>query len=146
MILLILITFSLDYVWLLLGENWCWPLLRLKGLRDTSVKWTPWLVHAFLYSFYLNHYKVDISWRRMPSAGPKSIHVRETWLYLFLISVNYNSGALAFCSKGVVFNGFDWHCSLFYFQSVHHFHVVRHPVQLCNAPSLLMINLSFMRP
>ena len=32
-ILPILITFSLDHVWILLGENWCWSLLRLKRLR-----------------------------------------------------------------------------------------------------------------
>ena len=31
-ILLILITLSLDNVWILLGENWCWSLLALKGL------------------------------------------------------------------------------------------------------------------
>ena len=29
---LILITISLDNVWILLGENWCWSLLGLKGL------------------------------------------------------------------------------------------------------------------
>ena len=32
-ILLILITYSLDIVWISLGENWCWSLLGLKGLR-----------------------------------------------------------------------------------------------------------------
>ena len=32
-ILLILITLSLDSVWILLGENCCWSLLGLKGLR-----------------------------------------------------------------------------------------------------------------
>ena len=32
-ILLILITLSLDNVWILLGENCCWSLLGLKGLR-----------------------------------------------------------------------------------------------------------------
>ena len=32
-ILLILITFSLDDVWILLGENWCWSPLGLKGLN-----------------------------------------------------------------------------------------------------------------
>ena len=31
-ILLILITLSLDSVWILLGENCCWSLLVLKGL------------------------------------------------------------------------------------------------------------------
>ena len=31
-ILLILITFSLANLWISLGENWCWSLLRLKGL------------------------------------------------------------------------------------------------------------------
>ena len=28
---LILITISLDNIWILLGENWCWSLLGLKG-------------------------------------------------------------------------------------------------------------------
>ena len=32
-ILLILITLSLDSVWILLGENCCWSLLGLKGLN-----------------------------------------------------------------------------------------------------------------
>ena len=32
-ILLILITLSLDSVWILLGENCCWSSLGLKGLR-----------------------------------------------------------------------------------------------------------------
>ena len=32
-ILLILITLSLDSVWILLGENCCWSLLALKGLK-----------------------------------------------------------------------------------------------------------------
>ena len=33
-ILLILITLSLDSVWILLGENCCWSLLALKGLSQ----------------------------------------------------------------------------------------------------------------
>ena len=37
-ILLILITLSLDSVWILLGENCCWSLLGLKGLRD-AIQW-----------------------------------------------------------------------------------------------------------
>ena len=32
-ILLILITLSLDNAWILLGENCCWSLLGLKGLN-----------------------------------------------------------------------------------------------------------------
>ena len=36
-ILLILITLSLDSVWILLGENCCWSLLGLKGLNPTSI-------------------------------------------------------------------------------------------------------------
>ena len=32
-ILLILITLSLDSVWILLGENCCWSLLGIKGLK-----------------------------------------------------------------------------------------------------------------
>ena len=30
--LVILITFTLDDLLMLLGENWCWPLLQPKGL------------------------------------------------------------------------------------------------------------------
>ena len=37
-ILLILITFSFDNVWIFLGENWCWSALGLKGLM--SMCWT----------------------------------------------------------------------------------------------------------
>ena len=33
-ILLILITLSLDSVWILLGETCCWSLLALKGLKQ----------------------------------------------------------------------------------------------------------------
>ena len=36
-ILLILITLSLDSVWILLGENCCWSLLGLEGLNSTMV-------------------------------------------------------------------------------------------------------------
>ena len=36
-ILLILISLSLDSVWMLLGENCCWSLLALKGLIHTQV-------------------------------------------------------------------------------------------------------------
>ena len=34
-ILLILITLSLDSVWILLGENCCWSLLGLKGAIES---------------------------------------------------------------------------------------------------------------
>ena len=37
-ILLILITLSLDSVWILLGENCCWSLLGLKGLNYNFIK------------------------------------------------------------------------------------------------------------
>ena len=36
-ILLILINLSLDVVWILLGENWCWSLLGLKGLSQADL-------------------------------------------------------------------------------------------------------------
>ena len=39
-ILFILINFSLNYVWILLGENWCSSLLALKGLNRVRV-WRP---------------------------------------------------------------------------------------------------------
>ena len=52
-ILLILITLSLDSVWILLGENCCWSLLGLKGLIYLHLKWSlPILV--YLLWFILN--------------------------------------------------------------------------------------------
>ena len=36
-ILLILIDFALDNLWILLGENWCWSLLGLKGLSQDNL-------------------------------------------------------------------------------------------------------------
>ena len=38
-ILLILITLSLDSVWILLRENWCWSLLALEGLKEFLRGW-----------------------------------------------------------------------------------------------------------
>ena len=38
-ILLILVTFSADYVLILLGEICCWSLLALKGLSCTVLSW-----------------------------------------------------------------------------------------------------------
>ena len=40
-ILLILITLSLDSVWILLGENWCWTLLGLKWLISKCISLVP---------------------------------------------------------------------------------------------------------
>ena len=47
---LILITLSLDQVWISLGENWCWSPLGLKGLnaRIPKIKYTP---RPFISSF-----------------------------------------------------------------------------------------------
>ena len=36
-ILLILITFLLDYILMLFGENWCWSLLGLKGINKSRL-------------------------------------------------------------------------------------------------------------
>ena len=46
--LLILITFSLVYILILFGENSCWSLLGLKGIRDlnylTTYRFTPFFI------------------------------------------------------------------------------------------------------
>ena len=49
-ILLILITLSLDSVWILLGENCCWSLLGLEGLRikTKSVLYTVQRMEIFM--------------------------------------------------------------------------------------------------
>ena len=41
-ILLILITLSLDSVWILLGENCCWSLMGIKGLKNLGSGAGPW--------------------------------------------------------------------------------------------------------
>ena len=46
-ILLILMTFSLDCVLIILGENWCWSLLGLKGLiSPCALSGFPWDWHS----------------------------------------------------------------------------------------------------
>ena len=44
-ILLILITISLDNLWISLGENWCWSLLGFKGLALNIIR----LLSALIY-------------------------------------------------------------------------------------------------
>ena len=45
---LTLIDVALDNLWILLGENWCWSLLGLKGLRHQRYRrvldWFLWLI------------------------------------------------------------------------------------------------------
>ena len=50
-ILFILITLSLDSVWILLGENCCWSLLGLKGLNGIGISLAPLMltVHSPLF-------------------------------------------------------------------------------------------------
>ena len=45
---------------------------------DTSVKRTPRVGIAFIYSLYLTLYKTDISLRRTLDAGPKGVRFRES--------------------------------------------------------------------
>ena len=53
-ILLILITLSLDSVWILLGENFCWSLLGLKGLTKPYGGFrTPYQVQTGVTQFTL---------------------------------------------------------------------------------------------
>ena len=68
-ILLILITLSLDNEWILLGENCCWTLLRLKGLL-----------------FFLTAVCHDIDQWPFPEAGhtlqlPLMGNVMQVWHY-----------------------------------------------------------------
>ena len=57
-ILWILITSSLDNVWISLGENWCWSLLGLKGLITDLLLWV-----SLAKSIYYNNvfYYIDTS-------------------------------------------------------------------------------------
>ena len=52
-ILLILITLSLDSVWILLGENFCRSLLGLKGLTKPLGGFrTPYHYHAGIFKLH----------------------------------------------------------------------------------------------
>ena len=52
-ILLILITLSLDNVWILLGENCYWSLLELKGLMFTAVIF---MFHSVWWQFPMSEF------------------------------------------------------------------------------------------
>ena len=64
-ILLILITLSLDNVWILLGENCCWSLLGLKGLMDSMnyQKCVSYLPPTWMASGPSMAFLTDQSWR-----------------------------------------------------------------------------------
>ena len=52
-ILLILVTLSLDNVWTSLGENCCWSLLVLKGLTKVPNEFLGWFIagNSFILHF-----------------------------------------------------------------------------------------------
>lgn len=47
----ILISLSLDNVWLLLGENWCWSLLGIKGLNTQKNQRKVGNTHVNTYNY-----------------------------------------------------------------------------------------------
>lgn len=49
----ILISLSLDNVWLLLGENWCWSLLGIKGLNTQKNQRKVGNTHVNTYNYGL---------------------------------------------------------------------------------------------
>ena len=57
------------------------------------------MVPAFLYSLYLTLYTTDTSLRRTLSAGPKSVRLRESWLYVSEITA---------VDTGQLTGGKDW--------------------------------------
>ena len=56
-ILLILLTLSLDSVWILLGEKWCWSLLGLKGLSNDLVNFNQSTNQSFSLTCYVEELK-----------------------------------------------------------------------------------------
>ena len=60
-ILLILITLSLDSVWILLGENCCWSLLGLKGLSNLFKRFSLTVIRTDLKTLILyDKYQDDL--------------------------------------------------------------------------------------
>ena len=96
-ILLILITLSLDSVWILLGENCCWSLLRLKRLRrweSLLAAYTNNSVH-FLWYFLGNCSAHQHSLRSSPGgsqAGFRKPHFQDAFGGLFKVKVRNFSG------------------------------------------------------
>lgn len=78
MILLTLTTFSLDYVWILLGENWLWSLLGLKGLIVLCIKTTR--KSPLGVSLSLSHTHIGLPWG-FNLNFPTSIPVTFIWGY-----------------------------------------------------------------
>ena len=78
-ILLSLITLSLENVWIMLGENWCWSLLGLKGLIQKPYYYGQFALslgkespYIFCKVYPLN---LDIFF------GPTSVHINGVWQY-----------------------------------------------------------------
>ena len=72
-ILLILITLSLDSVWILLGENCCWSLLGLKGLTKPLGGFrTPYQVQTGVKQFRLREMPAYINYTKFNPLSPKS--------------------------------------------------------------------------
>ena len=87
----ILITLSLNKVWMSLGENWCWSPMGLKGFTCTAVGWgcfctktyqnhTPakqfdQLQMAFLRKLFSLVQSVELRLRRMRESGSACIAV-----------------------------------------------------------------------
>ena len=96
-ILLILITLSLDSVWILLGENCCWSLLglkRLRGWESLLAAYTNNSVH-FLWYFLGNCSAHQHSLRSSPGgsqAGFRKPHFQDAFGGLFKVKVRNFSG------------------------------------------------------
>ena len=50
MILLILVDFALDNLWIRLRENWFWSLLGVKALSNYLILWSSLCVHCIYYT------------------------------------------------------------------------------------------------
>ena len=95
--LLILLDFALDNQWILLGENWCWSLLGLKGLtvqsgaHNQSGTVETLLTQTFLLQTFLLIPRLQIFWyslnlfiKWMRTTGFSRLGVRNKevwWLY-----------------------------------------------------------------
>ena len=96
-ILLILITLSLDSVWILLGENCCWSLLglkRLRGWESLLAAYTNNSVH-FLWYFLGNCSAHQHSLRSSPGgsqAGFRKSYFQDAFGGLFKVKVRNFSG------------------------------------------------------
>ena len=81
---LILIDVALDNLWILLGENWCWSLLGLKGLKQVQNNYQGSLITVYYFNHFYHMVWNTEQGQRLPTPlGSSSRTLFEQWCRFF---------------------------------------------------------------